>query len=306
MTRKRLLALLLVGAAALSFNASAQAWQIQSGAASITPPRLFWGLRAYEASYYGSKLIRLRRASDNAESDINSSAIDGSLDTATATTFCAATTCYGVTLYEQIGNLDCSGACDATQATTAKQPIFTFSCLGAHPCFNFDRTGVTTGHCMTTPANTQTQAHPLTLSAVTVRKNDSSGTSFTQVVVGYGEWSTGTGTDGPWMVFGRAISTVDMSGAVLGVNIIDGDWYAVQAVFNNSLSVLRANSLTEHLGGTGGFDVQSGQIFHIGGDEVCGDQFADMLFEEVAYFGYGFTYAQRVVMETQQRNYWGF
>jgi hypothetical protein len=57
------------------------------GPGDIVSFTAWWGFRAYSAARAGTKAIRIVRASDSAQSDINSLA-NGSLDAATATTFC--------------------------------------------------------------------------------------------------------------------------------------------------------------------------------------------------------------------------
>jgi len=66
-------------------------------------------------SSYSGSLLRVRRASDNAEQDIGR---DGQgLDEASLITFCSGTDCFVTTWYDQSGNTR-----DATQATAPNQP----------------------------------------------------------------------------------------------------------------------------------------------------------------------------------------
>lgn len=67
-------------------------------------------------SSYTGPLIRIRRASDDAELDIGYEA-DGDLDTAAITAFVSSNSAYVVTLYDQSGN-----GKHATQSTAANQP----------------------------------------------------------------------------------------------------------------------------------------------------------------------------------------
>lgn len=78
-------------------------------AAALSPARLL------DSTYTGA-LIRVRRASDNAEQDIGFDA-SGELDTSALATFCAGTDGYVVRWYDQSGNGN-----DAVQATTSAQP----------------------------------------------------------------------------------------------------------------------------------------------------------------------------------------
>ncbi len=90
-----------------------------------------YGFRRLLTSYATNKLIRLVRASDSTQSDIGFTAT-GALDVATATTFCNATTCKVVTMYDQSGNTG-----DATQATDGNRPPYTVNCFGTNPCARF-------------------------------------------------------------------------------------------------------------------------------------------------------------------------
>ena len=73
-----------------------------------------YSLRLLRSAYAGSA-IRVRRSSDNSESDIGF--VSGVLDTATLLTFCGVGDGFVTTWYDQSGNSN-----DATQATAANQP----------------------------------------------------------------------------------------------------------------------------------------------------------------------------------------
>lgn len=73
-----------------------------------------YSVRKLRTAYTGSA-IRVRRSSDNAESDIGFSG--GNLDTTSLTSFCGAANGFVTTWYDQSGN-----ARNATQTTAANQP----------------------------------------------------------------------------------------------------------------------------------------------------------------------------------------
>jgi len=73
-----------------------------------------YSVRLLRSAYSGSA-IRVRRSSDNAESDIGFSG--GNLDTTALTSFCSGTNGFVTTWYDQSGN-----ARNATQTTAANQP----------------------------------------------------------------------------------------------------------------------------------------------------------------------------------------
>ena len=74
-----------------------------------------YSLRALSSAYVGP-LVRVRRASDNAEQDIYAN-YDGTLNTSSLESFCSGTNGFVKTWYDQSGN-----GYDATQTTSANQP----------------------------------------------------------------------------------------------------------------------------------------------------------------------------------------
>lgn len=97
----------------------------------------FWGLQAYNAAYAApgtNSAINIRRASDNASTNIVILKT-GLLDVATASTFCASTTCYIDDWYDQTGNGN-----TLLQFTAAAQPQLVFNCIGSLPCASLNGT----------------------------------------------------------------------------------------------------------------------------------------------------------------------
>ena len=97
------------------------------GPGDITSFTAWYGLRGYSQAYAqpGTGVAaRVRRASDSTETDIVILP-SGDLDQATCTSFCAATTCFTRTLYDQTAGNACGGAsCDMVQTNTTLQPQF--------------------------------------------------------------------------------------------------------------------------------------------------------------------------------------
>lgn len=91
-----------------------------------------YGLKRFLTSYTGP-LIRLRRDSDNAESDFGYVEATGLLDTAAVATWLGGANGYVVTWYDQSGN-----AKNATQSTTTAQPAYTASGINNLPALDFD------------------------------------------------------------------------------------------------------------------------------------------------------------------------
>jgi hypothetical protein len=100
-----------------------------------------YSLRKLRTAYTGSA-IRVRRSSDNTESDIGFTAL-GNLDTTALTTFCSGTDGFVTTWYDQSGN-----GRNGVQTTAANQPkivssgsVLTLTGTGsAKPCMLFDGT----------------------------------------------------------------------------------------------------------------------------------------------------------------------
>jgi hypothetical protein len=112
--------------------------QIQSYAFLLdtyTSAAAAYSLRKLRSAYTGSA-IRVRRASDNTETDIGFSSTFG-LDTTTLTTFCSGTNGFVTTWYDQSGN-----GFNVTQTTAASQPqiVSSGSVLteGGKPMVQFD------------------------------------------------------------------------------------------------------------------------------------------------------------------------
>ena len=95
-----------------------------------------YSVRKLRTAYTGNA-IRVRRASDNAESDIGFSG--GNLDTSSLTSFCSGTNGFVTTWYDQSGN-----SRNATQTTAANQPQIVSSGavinVNTNPSLQFDGT----------------------------------------------------------------------------------------------------------------------------------------------------------------------
>ena len=110
-----------------------------SGPGDVVSGATAWyGLRAYSLATAGGKSINITRASDSTSRDINTLA-NGNFDTATASTFCNATTCTVNTMYDQTQGNHCTAAsCDLASGNGN----LIFNCLGTHPCVQFLTAGL--------------------------------------------------------------------------------------------------------------------------------------------------------------------
>jgi len=99
---------------------------------TFATPAAAYSMRRLKSSYTGPG-IRLRRASDNTEQDINFLGFTGftgaPIDTVAANAFCAATSCFLTAWYDQSGN-----ARHWTQAGPAAQPAYVTNCQNGLPC----------------------------------------------------------------------------------------------------------------------------------------------------------------------------
>lgn len=178
-----------------------------------------YGLRRLLTSYSTNKLINIRRASDNATTDIGFTAT-GAIDIATATTFCNATTCSVVTWYDQSG----AGG-NLVQATAGNQPALIFTCLGSYPCIQS-----TAGTMTLTSASNYTPATGLaTISAVGLRVTGGGVCTFLREDGTSGNQLRG-GNAGFWRLQGSA-GTLEATAA-------DSTWHAGIGIANGASSTL--------------------------------------------------------------------
>ena len=285
------------------------AWQIPksaavaySGPCDVTPAAIhWWGLRAYCAANIGTTILKVRRASDSATQELVAMP-DGSLDVATATTFCAATTCHvesTIGLVDQTGNL-CDGvACDLLQATAGLQPQLILGCTGlgaSLPCIRFV---AASGTCLVT-ANTSGTSYtqPLTYSTVVKMTFTVSSTSIV---------NNGTITVNPSLRIGTGAGLVRVNaGANLAQSHADQTWASWQARFDGTSTVTRMNA-AEVTGNAGTNGILDSARFAMGNSTACPAGAASTAdITEWGVYIFGFDATQRANMETNQRNYWGF
>lgn len=115
------------------------------------------------ASAYNGPLIRLRRDSDNAESDFSPD-FDGNLTQVEITTWLGGADGFLVTFYDQSGNGN-----DLVQVTADDQPLYLDSGSNSRPAFSFD--GVN-DYLNTAFANVNSPHHVFTVSRMGVAYNN--------------------------------------------------------------------------------------------------------------------------------------
>lgn len=128
-----------------------------------------YSVRKLRAAYTGSA-IRVRRSSDNTESDIGFTAL-GNLDTTSLTSFCSGTNGFVTTWYDQSEN-----ARNATQTTAANQPqiVSSGSVITENTKSAIQFTGANTNYMQFSSIST----NPFTILWVSKKSNQSGTTSI--------------------------------------------------------------------------------------------------------------------------------
>jgi hypothetical protein len=248
----------------------------------VTGATAFYGLRAYNKSYAtgNNHAINIRRTSDSTTTDINI-LTNGNLDVATATAFCASTTCFVGTIYDQVGTHS------LIQATTTAQPQLTFNCLNTSlPCLTF------------TAASTQflsgaftTIAQPLTISFVAER----TGTVAMSAVIG-GDNAVQSGFNA---VANQAFL---FAGTTVAASATDSALHAIQSVANGATSTINVDGTLSGSLSAGASSIAA--PLQIGASGV-GTNLFNGLFAEGIVFGLGVSPANQAFLCHNQRLYWG-
>lgn len=295
---------ILAGFTALFFALAAGASILNGGAgvsSAVTSPCSYplpnasntvvaaYGLRKLRSAYAANKAINIIRASDSATQDIGFSGCD--FDTATANTFCTATTCKITKWYDQSG-----GSIDLAQATGSKQPALTFSCLNGFPCATFTGTSsVALTGTLGAGITSSTYAAVADITSITqspqilLDVNDG-GTNATQL--GY---STGTGG----IYSGRVVSGTSTRGFKANST---STWYAITGTNTNTLASV-------YLNGVKGTDVTtsvtlvSGTSIDLGGHTAS--QFWTGSVVEAIVMAPSISITDSNTLNANQRTYWG-
>jgi len=206
-----------------------------SGPGDVVSFTGWWGLRAYNAAYAtgSNNAIKIRRASDSTTSNIVILA-SGALDVATATTFCASTTCFVAEAYDQTG-----GGAHMLQATAGNQPQLIFNCIGSLPCMSFN------GSSQFLLATLATVAFPVSVSIVVDRTG-----AFTTQQAAF-NFHTGAGT-GQFFFLASANSLSLYNGSALtNATVADSAFHAANGVYNSTTSSLYVDNQSATNGATG-------------------------------------------------------
>ncbi len=258
---------------------------VASGAAPLdtfTAPAAAYSFRKLKTAYAGPA-IRLRRASDNAEADINFLSFTGftgaPIDTAAANAHCAATTCSVAKWYDQSGN-----GRDVVQAAAANQPAYVANCNGSLPCAR----GSTTGQVLATAGSFTPATGNGTFSAVGRRL---SGTEYCHMMRASGLPTTlGINASPHWLVGGSPQMFVAATTDV---------WHAVTGVVSGASSVLAIDGAETVGNAVGGVTAGPFRVVEPQGTSLACD-----LSEAVHWDNYALPAGERAALTANQRNFW--
>lgn len=249
----------------------------------------WWGFRAFTAAKCGTKVAQLcLHSTPTTCQDINSLSTNGNFDTASAASFCTSA-CDVATLYDQFGTDN------AVQATTAKRPSYTPSCLGSLPCMtttNAAAQGLAT-------ASNVSAGPPNSMVGMAL---DSANAGFRHVTISDAGNGNFLGYDGADNIIG-----VDCGSAGTGAAVTANAFHAMEGVCatgtNTIIVVIDGSSLTASgtavSTGSNPIDVSLGNI--------NGGQSPDGKFTEGGFLGgTALTTVQMQALDTNVHTYWGF
>lgn len=277
-----------------------------SGPGDLVAALAWVGLRPYSLAKVGTKAVNLVRASDSHTCDFLSSATlglgnsagcsnSGENGTALAT-WCNATTCSVTKLYDQTGGTNCSAAvCDVSQATGAKQPTVTLSCLGSLPCLTFVRAS---NQILTNAAGAAGAANGPAFTSAAERTGNT--TSFHEYF----------GSGHSELLFKNAVNAAGVYGGtgVFGT-ANDSVWHAIQG-----WATVTANATYTYIDGTKTTGTDSNNLTQTGLSLGCFNSSTtdclDGKFAEGGIFdgqsATGWTNTQLSNMNSNIHNFWGF
>lgn len=246
----------------------------------LTAATSAYSTRRLFTAYTANKGIRVVRASDSTQSDIGFLA-DGSPDSATLVSFCAATTCKLVTAYAQ------TGARDLTQATDLNRPTITVSCLNSRACWVTSAAGMAVAAAANfTPATG--------VMAFSVVGNRTAGT-------GACYFMASNGGSGNRISGGSAIA--NRFAIAPGFNALanDNTWHTAEGNLNIS-----AGSTPLGIDGVDTVSTGSGNTT-AGVPEILGVASTTCLGVEGAFWdNIALSNAERLLLNSNQRAFWGF
>jgi Alpha-L-arabinofuranosidase B, catalytic len=252
------------------------------GAGAFASPGGAYSLRRLKSTYTGPG-IKLRRTTGGTQ-DINFLGFTGftgaPLDVAAAAAFCAATTCFVDTWYDQSGN-----ARHQTQAAAATQPQYLANCGNGLPCLE----AASSVQYLQSAGVTWT-AGKTTFGVVGQR---SAGTAQRCYFISKGNGQFGgNSTPGLW-VLTDFVTELNVTGATEGV------WHAALGVID-APSLMRIDG-TETTGAAiaGTASGTMNVLYGPGAGVTCRTS------EALVWDNYALAAAERAALQANQKNYWG-
>jgi len=252
----------------------------------FTTPSGAYSFRKLRSAYTGPA-VRIRRASDNLETDVGFLGFTGFTgapwDEAAAAAHCNATTCFIRWMYDQSGN-----ARDIGQAVVADQTQLIFNCNGALPC---SRSAIGTQRGLSKLGSVTPVASPLSLSVV-AKQTARSTTPCREIYVGVGnELSQATSTD--FVLLSNGSTTINAPSTGLA-------WHSHVSVTNGAGSVVNVDGAETT--GTLAATLTTGNIV-VNYNNING---ATCDLSEAMYWsGYGLTAGERAALQANQKSFWG-
>jgi len=251
---------------------------------TFTAPSGAYSFRKLKSTYSGSA-IRIRRASDNAELDINflgfTSFTGAPWDSAAAAAHCAATTCFGRTWYDQSGV-----ARDLVQTTAANQPQVSFNCQGTLPCW---RTTAAT-QTLLTSATVTPATGVVGLSVVAKRDGAATGACVFIQQNGLNNRINGNTGVGTWIARGGGAGFMTVTAA-------NDNWHASAAAINGAGSAANTDGVEVAASAAG--NVTAGSQGIVGAAATTCNHG-----EAIVWDNYPLTLTERAALVANQRGFW--
>jgi len=268
-------------------SAHVRMWTGGGGGGGTAPPGMptpavAYSFRKLVATANPLKAARIRRASDNAEQDIGFVGAD--FDTASATAFCAATTCFAKTMYDQT----LTGR-DATQVTAANQPELFLGCSPAGlPCLR-----------VTVNASQRLQTGSFTPSSAVMSMN-----GVSRRAAGTGACYVVTGADNNRIQHANGsagytlLANVGVVASAAGAT--ENTWHSVTGIINGASSSFVWDTTTAAGSGTAATSAGSNTLMQGVASTTC------HLVEAIWWDATALTAQQAADLNANQKIYWGF
>lgn len=260
----------------------------------------WWGFQAYngaEVTTGTQKMVNVRRTSDSATCDFKVSAT-GTLGVSVTSsgcttvgvslaTFCNATSCFAVTLYDQTGSGN-----DATQATTADQAAITVSCQNSQPCL------VATANTTNYPLASFAWGNQPTSGVVVGERTSGSSYPFAWSVNGgtYGWYYPDVFTNNHVSIYCGSLDTAQVAAS-------NSVWHSISLVANTTSSAVNVDG-TDTTGlncGSGNPGTNAGSVLSATGTtQGMGGQFGAI----GAWPSVAFTSGNRTSLHTNLATFW--